>query len=341
MNDPAVPSTVDVLVVGGGVAGATLLRALALRGADCLLLDEGATMTAGASGVPAALLNPNRGRSAKASPADVEGLNGFWELTRELEAEGLVTGARRGGVLRIADNQRQARAWWRLASATDGATAWLPPAEVPAVYHAPHGALLVRGGGWVTPGTLLAALEASAAAHGGPTARGVSVTGLHEEESGVTALTSVGPVAARRVVLCLGASRPSWARLPRLETVWGEALVLPVDVPAPYPVAGSVVAAFGAGEVVVSGGHAAAPAEPGEGAPPAAHALQRTLAWQVPAVADAAVARRWVGARAKRPSGEPVARRLTGGTYLFGALGGRGFLRAATLATRLAERLSP
>ncbi|MCW5820875.1 MAG: hypothetical protein KIT12_13310, partial [Trueperaceae bacterium] len=63
------------------------------------------------------------------------------------------------------------------------------------------------------------------------------------------------------------------------------------------------------------------------------------LAWKVPGVAGARVVRRWVGARAKRPSGEPVARRLTRNVHVLGALGGRGFLRAATLAEALGRRL--
>lgn len=330
---------VDVLVVGGGVAGATLLHALARRGADCLLVDEGVGAAAGASSVPAALLNPNRGRSAKASPADRAGLTDFWALTDALAAEGWATGARRSGVLRVADNPRQARRWQRLADEPASGATWLPAAEVPGDYHAPFGALLVRAGGWVSPPLLLAALAASAAALGAPTARGVGVTGLLEEPTAVAVETTAGPIRARRVALCLGAARPPWLRLPRLETVWGEAVVLTTTATPPYPLAGSVVAAFGPGVALVSGGHSATPptADDAEGA----HPLTRALAWQVPAVAQATEVERWRGARAKRASGEPVARRLTARTYLLGALGGRGFLRAATLATRVAERLNP
>ncbi len=324
-------NAVDVLVVGGGIAGATLTHYLAREGVATLLVDEGLAAAEGASSVPAALLNPNRGRSGKASAADLDGLAGFWSLMAELEGEGRETGALRSGVLRVADNARQARGWLRLTGVD-----WLETPEVPPAYHAPHGAMLVRRGGWVRPHKLLAALEESAAARGGITARGVRALGLTEVPGGVSVRTDLGSVRAREVVLCLGAKRQADMRLPEFETVWGEARVLGASVAAPYPVAGSVVAAFGEGEVYVSGGHSAAPSEAGAGPE---NELRRALAWHVPAVAAAPTLARWVGARAKRPSGEPVARRLTRGVLLFGALGGRGFLRAATMAEALASRL--
>ncbi|HRQ10068.1 MAG TPA: FAD-dependent oxidoreductase [Trueperaceae bacterium] len=322
---------VDVLVVGGGIAGATLAYCLAREGVGVLLVDEGGTRAGGASSVPAALLNPNRGRSGGASAAGLAGLAGFWSLTSELEGGGHETGARRTGVLRVADNARQARGWQRLEGTT-----WLEPSEVPAAYHAPHGAMLVGRGGWVRPGKLLGALETATAARGGVTLRGVRAGGLTANAHGVTVDTSSGPLRAREVVLCLGAQRPPGFRLPEFETVWGEARVLGAAVDAPYPVAGSVVAAFGTDEVYVSGGHTAVPAEPGARLD---DDLRRALSWHVPAVAAAPTLTRWVGARAKRPSGEPVARRLTRGVLMFGALGGRGFLRAATVAEAMASRL--
>src|SRR5690606_10758709 len=108
---------------------------------------------AGASTVPAALINPHRGRSGRARPNDVAGAAAFWRLAGDLEATVGTSGAHRTGVLRLADNPRQARAWQRLEGAR-----WLEPGEVPADYHAPFGALLVPDGGWLRSATLLAAL---------------------------------------------------------------------------------------------------------------------------------------------------------------------------------------
>lgn len=354
-------AAVDVLVIGGGIAGATLHYYLARSGVDSLLVDAGAEGASGASSVPAALLNPNRGRSGRSSLADQEGLAAFWRLVAELEAAGHEPGATRSGVLRVADNPRQARAWRRLPDTT-----WLEPGAVDPVYHAPFGAMLVERGGWVRPALLLGALEAGAAAAGGRTRRGIDVGGLSETVTGVSATIDGGAIVARKAVLCTGAATRPGLRQPAFETVWGEALVLSAPVAAPYPLAGAVVAAFGpvgpAGmaEVYVTGGHSAAPAPAwpdeqwsgpapegdggaeGDGVagvarPP--HPLVSALAWQVPGVAGARVVRRWVGARAKRPSGEPVARRLTRNVHVLGALGGRGFLRAATLAEALGRRL--
>lgn len=355
----AVPAAADVLIVGGGIAGSTLHYYLARSGVRSLLVDAGVDGPTGASSVPAALLNPNRGRSGRASLADQEGLAAFWGLVTELEGRGLHPGANRTGVLRIADNARQARGWRRLPD-----TLWQEPAEVDPAYNAPFGAMLVERGGWVRPARLLGALEAAAAAMGGRTVRGVDVIGLSEQTAGIVAQTGGGAISARKAVLCTGAATRPGLRQPAFEAVWGEALVLNAPVTAPYPLAGAVVAAFGAPddagmtEVYVTGGHFAAPtlAPSGSGQaraatypsrPPLAspdaslerHPLLAALAWQVPGAAQARVALRWEGARAKRPSGEPVARRLTRNVHIFGALGGRGFLRAATLAEALGARL--
>ena len=330
----------DVLVIGGGIAGATLHYCLARSGVSSLLVDAGAEGAAGASSVPAALLNPNRGRSGRASLADQEGLAAFWNLVSELEAADLDPGAARSGVLRIADNPRQARAWQRLPD-----TMWLEPTAVDPVYHAPFGAMLVERGGWVRPAALLGALEAAAAAAGGRTLRGVDVGGLSEYVTGVNATTERGTIAARKAVLCTGAATRPGLRQPTFETVWGEALVLDAPVAAPYPLAGAIVAAFGpvgpAGmaEVYVTGGHAPVQAQVGRGVV-GARPLQAAVAGRVPGGAGGHVARHGGGARAKRPSGEPVARRLTRNVHVLGALGGRGFLRAATLAEALGRRLA-
>src|SRR5690606_32704899 len=109
----APPASTDVLAVGAGIAGSALAYELARRGVDCLLVEH-ERPGAGASGVPVALINPHRGRSARASAADLEGARAFWELTAALEREGGVSGARRSGVLRVPDQERQARAWRRL-----------------------------------------------------------------------------------------------------------------------------------------------------------------------------------------------------------------------------------
>ncbi|NLG09269.1 MAG: FAD-binding oxidoreductase, partial [Deinococcales bacterium] len=266
----APPASTDVLVVGAGIAGSALAYELARRGVDCLLVEH-ERPGAGASGVPVALINPHRGRSARASAADLEGARAFWELTAALERGGGVSGARRSGVLRVPDQERQARAWRRLAQAS-AAARWLEPAEVPAPYHAPHGALLVEGGGWADTRALLSALTAAAQGHGATLRTGTALLSLEAGAGApVRALLETrapGDEARRQVVACraavvaTGAWQPPGVRLPRFELVWGAALVLDLaGAPTPpYPLAGGAVAAFPGGRAVITGGHRSVPA---------------------------------------------------------------------------------
>lgn len=339
---------VGVIVAGAGIAGSSLAFQLSRRGVSTLLLEQEPAGPAGASSVPAALINPHRGRSGRASSADQRGAAAFWELARDLESVGLDSGTHRTGVLRLADNQRQARAWQRLADVQGPELRWLPPSQVPDCYHAPFGALLVKGGGWTESRKLLAALTDGAARHGAAVERGAELVGLGETAHGqVTALVryaahpgQLTPIRCRALVIATGSQQPAQLRLPRLELVWGQARVLELGFTPPYPLAGAVVAAFQDGKGVVSGGHVSLGRTGDDaGAPPPDTDLQQALAWQLPAAAQAPVLARWSGVRAKRPSGEPVARRLCPGVYLLGAFGGRGFLRAAAASARMAEGL--
>ena len=56
-------TTEQVVIIGGGVAGATVAYALAKRGMDVLLLDKANHIAAGASGNPAAAIMPILGQS--------------------------------------------------------------------------------------------------------------------------------------------------------------------------------------------------------------------------------------------------------------------------------------
>lgn len=362
--------------MGGGVAGLTLAYELVRRGASVVLVDAGAStgasagepaVRAAASLVPAALLNPHRGRTARARPGDMAGLEAFWRLARRLEEEGLDPGARGGGVLRVAGSARQAKLWRRLADGrsargaeagegrgaeplhdegADDLPLWLGLDEVPRGLHAPYGALFVPRGGWVEPARLLAALAAAAARRGAAFVRGVPARGVEARADGAAVLTTAGEVLARRVVLCPGAApAPPGCRLPSLRRDGGVAAVLrPAAgdaraLAALPPLAGAVNVAFVGGRVVVSGG-ALPPVRPtDEELHAAALGLRDAAAWSVPALAHAELADVWFGVRARRPSGRPVVRRLSPVVTLYGALAGRGFLCAADLSARLAERL--
>lgn len=334
----------EVLIAGAGVAGVSLHHQLALRGVSSLLLERGEAAS-GASSVPAALLNPNRGRSGHASVADLNGLIAFWRTVSMLEAEGADPGAHRSGVLRIADNARQARAWQRLPGTLGGDPVWLESGAVPSDYHAPFGALLVESGGWVEPRRYLSALTDAAAARGAATRYRAELASLRSQRrGGLSAMVRSDDgeqrVTCRLVVLSVGAWRTAALAQPRFELVAGDALELQLASTPPYPLAGSVVAAFPPGRALVSGGHRPVESVTNAAATPQQlDTLQRTLAWQLPAAAAATRLSSWHGVRVKRLSGEPVARRLYADVYYFGALAGRGFLRATSMAERLADQL--
>lgn len=350
---------VDVVVAGAGVAGSALAYELGRRGLHAVVLERGAQGPTGASTVPAALINPHRGRTARATPNDLAGADAFWRMVQDLEAEVGSSGAHRTGVLRLADNARQARAWQRLQG-----THWLESGEVPPHYHAPFGGLVVPSGGWLLPDRLLRQLVTAAQARSvkvwwgselvgvaaapsqlGPAAPGATSTPrLHARLRRPELGAGEERVACRAVVVATGARQPAEIRLPSLELVWGEAYVLEMGSTPTLPLAGGVIAAFQDGQAMVSGGHRPAGllGQPETAAAPTRVTpdLVRALAWRVPAAASARVVQRWEGVRAKRPSGEPVIRRLGPGVYLMAAFGGRGFLRAATAAARLADELA-
>lgn len=353
----------DVIVVGGGIAGASLGYELATRGLEVLLIERGRSPL-GASTIPAALLNPHRGRTARARQLDLDGLEAFWQLTERLANEGLDHGAHRSGVLRAASNARQATAWQRLAasSATTG-LAWLEPSEFPAAYHAPFGGLQVTHGGWLEPASLLSALGSAAAGAGSRSVMGLHYRGWRPARNGgvVVEVQADGQDApevadsrqvlhAARLVLCLGAYDSASCRLPRLEVAPGVAATFnlvagsgqePVTGSLP-PLAGAVGITVRGREAIVSGGvlpHLSGPVARASLAE-AAERLRATASWSLPVLERASLSYVWHGSRARRPSGNPVVRSLAQGVTLFAGLAGRGFLSGPLLASRLAERMA-
>jgi glycine/D-amino acid oxidase-like deaminating enzyme len=320
----------DVAVVGGGIAGCTLAFALAERGVKVTLLEAGRVGHQGASSLPVALLNPHRGRTARASDADLAGLAAMRELAEGLRARGFEPGVHFTGVLRLASNPKQAEAWRKLTGVM-----WLGPRDVPPPYHGPYGGFLVTSGGWVQPSTLLASLVQAAECKGARVVQRCLVTGLEPQADGVTLITSQGLFSARRVVLCTGAERWPSLALPPFERVAGDVVGLASGVDLPYPLAGAVYGAQWANTVWVGGNHRSADtSDPGAPAQ-----LQRALGWFVKPLAKAERTGLWTGVRARSLDHEPVFRALQPGVYFLGALAGRGFLRAAALASQVAPAL--
>ncbi len=338
-----------IAIVGAGVAGRSLAWAATRAGATVAVFDA-SDGHAGASGVPAALVNPYRGRAGRASDDDLHGAERTWAWAAHLTGAGLDPGAHPTGVVRVADGSRQARTW----SARPGALPFGPePTPAPGRWRAPHGGMLVPRGGWIDTSRWLVALRSATAAHGGLDRPATPVTGLapvagggwHLQVDSATAGPSVDTYDL--VTLCLGASPPG--ALPHLPVtaVAGTVALVAGHLPA-RPLAGAVYAApvgsparHGLDPLrpwfAVGGGHGDS-LEDAEGAA----GLLATLARSLPAAPTAAdewtVSATWRGVRARGPDPQPQVERLAPGVWWFGAFAGRGFLRAALEAERLVER---
>ncbi len=313
------------------MAGCSLAYELSKRPVRVTLLEAG-TLGHGASDVPVALLNPHRGRTARASDLDTAGLTAMRDLATELQGEGLEPGVHLSGVLRVASNEKQADKWRALPG-----TIFLPPAEVPPPYHAPLGALFVERGGWLEPGTFLAALTVSARQRGVQVLEHRKVLSLSRAGARWNIVSQDETFSADRVVLCLGADRLPGVTLPGLERLAGDVVRLETDLTLPLPLAGAVYGAQKNGDVFVGGNHRAE----GETDPGAAARLQRSASWFVKDLARARLTSVWTGVRAKREGSEPLVEELEPGLWFYGALAGRGFLCAPYLSRRLARQLFP
>jgi len=283
----------DLAIVGGGVAGLSLARAAARAGRAVTLLERteggGDPATGRASALPAALLNPWRGRKGAAHPDDREGLATVRRWADELAAEGLDPGATLSGLLRVPDQDRQARAWRERAEAEEDASlAWWPPAEIPAPYHAPHGALWVADGGWLRPALWLEALEASARAQGTNVRFGAEVATL--ERTGAGPWRVRGPdgaelCAAATVAVAAGADALPAARVDGTAVPWpdwtrtrGDVVTLAGGPAFPWPLAGGTYGVSDGAHAWIGGGHRPPDAPPID----EPERLRDAFAWAVP-----------------------------------------------------------
>lgn len=345
-----------VAVVGGGVVGRSLARAMARAGHRVVLADAGREA---ASRVPVALLNPHRGRTGRAHPDDLTALARAWRWAAELEAEGLDPGTRRSGVVRVADGPAQARAF---------AAAGLPTiAAADAGVRAPHGAFLVADGGWVDPGAHLAALTASARRGGARVREATSLVAADRGSDGAwrlrfaSDLEDAGTEVVDVVVLATGAAPwpealvAAFGPQPAFERVAGDVLVTRAPAPA-RPLAGATYVgpvartdapgADGTGAPRRSdqraraavGGHHRPPGPP---APDAAARLRSAVGWALPELAaPAADDRVWWGVRARAADGRPQLSWCAPDALWVGGFAGRGFLAAAEAAEAAAAMIA-
>jgi glycine/D-amino acid oxidase-like deaminating enzyme len=321
----------SIAIIGAGIAGCSLAYELSKYPCDVTLIDA-KEIGSGASSVPLALLNPHRGRTARASELDKAGLASMWELKKELEGLGVDSGLHQTGVLRIASSARQAKLWKELEGVK-----WLEPHQIPNEYHAPFGGFLVEQGGYAEPRKLLSTLVSVAKERGVSMVEGCTVERIDKRRESGNLELSPFPLSSfsfSLVFLCPGASKTFTAKL-GLEYHAGDVIGLETNIQLPYPIAGAIYGSSHEGVVYMGGNHR----DEDENDDYHLQQLQKSSSWFIPALKDAKRISVWSGVRAKQENNEPMIQELEPSLFFFGALGGRGFLCAYDLAKQLTMQL--
>ena len=155
--------TVDVLIVGAGIAGLSAAWHARQKGRDVTIVDDGAHR---ASDLPMALVNPLRGHAGRLVADGIDGMRATMALIDALRADGHPIDAGRGlhrPLIGVAPEALQEH-YWR--TKLDGRLAfdWLDraPSSLGLVDAVP--CLRLHEPGWVAPRGLLDALQSASAA---------------------------------------------------------------------------------------------------------------------------------------------------------------------------------
>lgn len=310
----------DVLVVGGGIVGAAVARALAADGHTVEIVDSGreagiATQASAGMLAPLAESDPEEPLLGLA----VRGRDLYRELAPALAEEtGVDLGLWLDGILKVAFTEEE-------ESAVKGAVAWqrqqglgaewITAGELrercPGIHPATRGAALAPEDGALEPLAALEALLVGAARRGARIVRGERVIGLDLAEGRVTGVrTESGRRAAGAVVLAAGAWSGRIEGLARplsVEPVRGQ--MLAYEWPAGEPPA---VIYCGRGYVLRRGSEAIVGStmeHVGFDASVTAEGRERVAqvgARVYPALGDAPPGRSWAGLRPGTPDGRPI-----------------------------------
>lgn len=310
----------DVLVVGGGIVGAAVARALAADGYAVEIVDSGkepgiATQASAGMLAPLAESDPEEPLLGLA----VRGRDLYRELAPALEEE---TGVRLGlwldGILKVAfsDEEEGAAkgtvAWQRQQGL---GTEWLTAAELrdrcPGISLEARGAALAPEDGALEPLATLEALLVSAARRGARIVRGERVVGLEVANRRVSGVrTEAGRRPAGAVVLAAGAWSGRLDQLPRplsVEPVRGQMLAYdwPADEPAAIVYSGRGYVLRRGSEAIVGStmehvGFDAAMTPEGR------DRVAQVGARVYPALEGATPRRGWAGLRPSTPDGRPI-----------------------------------
>jgi glycine oxidase len=310
----------DVIVVGGGIVGASVARALATAGITTEIVDSGqesGTATPASAGMLAPLVETFESEALLGFA--VRGRDLYRELAPALADEGGVDiGLWLDGVVKLACTEADETAGRNLAALhrQQGLnTEWLSASEVrdrcPGITPEIRGGLLAPEDGTVEPLAVLEGLLVTATRRGARLTRGEQVVAVEAADGRVTGVrTATGRRPAGAVVIAAGAWSGRIGGLSRplsVEPVRGQMLAYPW--PAEEP--GAVV--FGAGGYVLQrrtealvgatmefAGFDASTTEAGR------TRLEEVAGRLYPTLRNATIQRTWTGLRPCTPDGRPI-----------------------------------
>ena len=310
----------DVIVVGGGIVGAAVARALAMAEVSVEIVDSSAEVglaTPASAGMLAPLVEAH----------ESDALLGFAVRGRDLYrdlAQGLADGAGvdiglwLDGVIKLACTEAEETAGRSLVAShrQQGLNAeWLSAGEVrercPGIKSDVRGGLLAPEDGAVEPLAVLEGLLVTATQRGARVTRGEQVLAVEASDGRVTGIrTAKGQRPAGAVVIAAGSWSGRIGGLPRplsVEPVRGQMLAYawPADEPGAIVFGGGGYVLRRGAEALVGAtmefaGFDAATTEPGR-----SH-LAEVAARLYPALRDAPIQRTWAGLRPCTPDGKPI-----------------------------------
>ena len=344
----------DVVIVGGGAAGAACAREIAGTGRSVVVLEPGNRVGEGWR-ASAGLLAPqiDAWDDAPLYELGIAGREYYRDQAGALEDEtGIACGLFDGGILRLAQGAEEAArlrdsvAWQRQHGHR---TEWMDPAEVESEYPwigRSDGALFAPQDGSINPIRLVEAFRASAAKRGATFVRDTAIGLILEGGRAVGVRGARGNYSAEAVVLAAGAWTGRLEGLPRpvsVEPVKGQMVAKrwPANVPPGIYYTGHGFVLERDGEALCG----ATAEHVGFAAEATAEGEADVVRWTnavVPVLASLPVERRWAGLRPGTPDGLPIlgAEPNAPGLWYATGAGRNGILLAGITAVSLCHLLA-
>lgn len=211
-GDPALPSSVDVVVIGGGIIGTSTALELAERGHRVALCEKG--------GIGHEQSSRNWGwvRIQRRDPREVPLMAEALRIWQDLDTRtGRDTGYRKAGIVYMCDSEKQLEnniRWRRHLEPYQIESRMLSPAELSEMYPdmtaKPLGALYTPGDGRAEPQKVAPAISEAARDRGATILTECAVRGIETTGGAVSGVvTERGRIACSSVVLAGGA----WSNL--------------------------------------------------------------------------------------------------------------------------------